>query len=94
MTFTDYVYLGIASMVVVFYNIFKKMSEGVKIKVATVLTESLLQLILGLLIVPYAMIHWTLPIEAGVALTAIIGLFSKVIMVASETKIKEKIEKL
>jgi hypothetical protein len=94
MEFKNYLYLAVSSLLLIFYNVFKKVSEGVRLKIATILTEASLTFIFSLLIVPFAMIRLKLEIEGGIFIATILSIFSKIIISASEKKIEEKINKL
>ena len=94
MEFKNYILLAISSLLLIVYNVFKKVSDGVRLKIATILTEASLQFIFSLLIVPFVMKYFKLEIEGGIFIAAVLGVFSKIIMAASEKKIEEKIDKL
>jgi hypothetical protein len=92
MDYKSYIYLAGAGLLVTSYKVFKNISEGIRLKVAQIITEILLALIISLLIVPKIMLFMGWGIEGGMAINAVLNIFSKFILMALEKAIPKKIE--
>lgn len=90
--YKNYLILAGAGLIVTLYKIFKSISDGKKLKMATVVSKVLLALIISLLIIPKAMVYFNWNIETALTANAIVNLFSEGIMKILEKKVYEKIE--
>lgn len=90
--YKNYLILAGAGLIVTLYKIFKSISDGKKLKMATVVSKVLLALIISLLIIPKAMVYFNWNIETALTANAIVNLFSEGIMKILEKKVYEKVE--
>jgi hypothetical protein len=90
--FKNYLILAGAGLIVTLYKIFKSISDGKKLKMATVISKVLLALIISLLVIPKAMNYFNWNIETALTANAIVNLFSEGIMKILEKKVYEKLE--
>lgn len=90
--YKNYLILAGAGLIVTLYKIFKSVSDGKKLKMATVVSKVLLALIISLLIIPKAMVYFNWNIETALTANAIVNLFSEGIMKILEKKVYEKVE--
>jgi hypothetical protein len=90
--YKHYLILAGAGLIVTLYKIFKAISDGKKLKMATIVSKVLLALIISLLIIPKAMIYFNWSIETALTANALVNLFSEGIMKILEKKVYEKVE--